>query len=363
MKKRYKYPLFFLMGLGAVVATFGAIAYRNFGDLPDPARFSHLPYYQNGVFASGVELFYKPDKITGKRGLFYGAPFSPNRPKNPLPMEKLSAQHFRQPENFAYYWLGHASAIVELDGKRLLIDPVFGNAAPVPFVMPRFQAAPIARKDVPKIDLVGITHDHYDHLEADSMRDFAKRDMRFLVPLGVGARLQSWGVAADKITEIGWGESAQFDSIKFTAERTIHYSARTGRDRSKTLWAAYAIEGKNKKIFVAGDGGYGKQFAEYGKKYGGFDYALIEIDGGNLGWERTHMFPEQSVQAAQDLNAKILLPVHWGVFDMALNPWKQSISRADIAARQKGIPMHVPKMGERYTGEHYQRENWWENIE
>ena len=118
MKKRYKYPLFFLMGLGAVVATFGAIAYRNFGDLPDPARFSHLPYYQNGVFTSGVELFYKPDKITGKRGLFYGAPFSPNRPKNPLPMEKLSAQHFRQPENFAYYWLGHASAIVELDGRR-----------------------------------------------------------------------------------------------------------------------------------------------------------------------------------------------------------------------------------------------------
>ncbi len=185
MKKRNQYTLATLLTIILLVGAAGCSVYRNIGALPDETRFSHLPYYQNGVFVSPEALVFYPEKATGEGGWLAHKPYAP---KAPLPMVKLNQNSFGAAEDFAFYWLGHSSAILELGRQRILIDPVFDNAAPIalPFVVPRFQAAPIARKDLPPLDVVLITHDHYDHLEAETMRHLADKVPHFIVPLGVG---------------------------------------------------------------------------------------------------------------------------------------------------------------------------------
>lgn len=208
--------------------------------------------------------------------------------------------------------------------------------------------------------MVLITHDHYDHLEAATMRELAQKAKRFIVPLGVGARLQSWGVPKEKITELGWGEAIQVGAVKLTAETAIHYSSRWFNDRDKTLWASYVLQSPQYQIFWSGDSGYGKHFAEIGEKYQFFDFAFIEIDAANPGWPNTHMFAEQAVQTAKDLKANTFIPIHWGVFDLGGMPWDYSIKRVTQSSQQQQVTLHTPKIGEKYQPEHYQFEAWWQ---
>lgn len=349
--------------LTLLLGAFGYHVYRNIGALPDETRFARLPYYRNGQFHNLYdELVFYPEKATGKGGWLRNNDYVP---KQALPMVGLAKADFSAPEPFAYYWLGHSSAIMELNRQRIIIDPVFDNAAPInlSFIVPRIQAAPIKREQLPAVDVVLITHDHYDHLEAKTMRYLADKAPHFIVPLGVGARLQSWGVPADKITELGWGDSVQLNGIVYTAETALHYSRRANSDRDKTLWVSYVLEGADQRIYWGADSGYGKHFREIGRKYAGFDLAFMEIDAANPGWPNTHMFPEQAVQATIDVGAKRMLPIHWGVFSLGRNPWDESIKRAWITAQQKGVVMDVPKMGEKYTPETHRQENWWEKVQ
>lgn len=361
MRKLFIRLLKFLIILILLALGLFAYIYAQLGDTPkDTARFEHLSYFRDGRFISPRELPYWPDKMTGETGWFgYGSP-SPNAPKQPLPTVRLTQKDFAEPEVLAYYWLGHASAILEFNRQRILIDPVFGNASPVPFTVPRYQPAPIEAEQLPKIDVVLITHDHYDHLETSTIRYLADKAAHFITPLGLGSRLQSWGVPAEKITELGWSESVERNGIKYTAERSNHYSSRWFTDRNKTLWAAYVVEGAGKRLFWSCDGGYGEQFAEFGKKYNGFDAAFVEIDAANPGWPYTHMFPEQAVQAVQDLQAKMFLPIHWGVFDLGVHPWDESIKKAAKTADEKGIPLVAPKLGEKYLFDKPDMPRWWE---
>ncbi|QIW15727.1 multidrug transporter [Pasteurellaceae bacterium RH1A] len=362
MKKWLKYSLSTLgvVGLGLGIAAYSV--YQNIGDLPDGKRFEHLPYYQNGQFQSPEPLVFYADKVTGEGSW---VPHKPYAPKSPLPVVNLDKNSFGSPEDLAYYWLGHSSAILELNKQRILIDPVFDNAAPIalPFLVPRFQPAPLARQDLPALDVVIITHDHYDHLETATMRYLADKVPHFVTPLGVGARLQSWGVPADKITELGWGESITLAGVTYTAEPAVHYSSRWRDDRDKTLWASFVFEGAGKRLFWSGDSGYGKHFSQLGQKYGSFDLAFMEIDAANPGWPNTHMFPDQAVQASLDLNAKTMLPIHWGVFNLGKNPWDQSIKLAVQTAQTKQLRLDVPKQGEKYQPEIYQFDPWWEGVE
>lgn len=348
--------------LGIVVALLAILAfmvYRNIGHLPDESRFDDLPYYKNGEFVNiyTADLPYFPEQATGK-GSFIR--YDGYAPKGRLPMNVLKTDDFGTPSDFAYYWLGHASAVMELGGVRLLIDPVFDNANPInaPLIAPRFQEAPIARADLPPIDVVLISHDHYDHLEATTMRYLADKAKRFVVPLGVGARLQSWGVPSDKITELGWSDKTDMGGITITAETAQHYTSRWLNDRNKTLWVSYVLEGANKRLYWSGDTGYGGHFADIGKKYGSFDIAFLEIDAANAGWPKTHMFAHDSVQASLDLNAKRMVPMHWGVFSLGRNPWYTSIETAVATAQDKGVAIDVPKMGEKYT-DGFTGDVWW----
>ena len=359
-KTFFKFTLATLGILALIVAILGVMLYRNLGALPDESRFTHLPYYKNGQFVNLYtdDLPYYPDKATGKGGFIRHDGYTPN---GRLPMILLDKNSFRQPENFAYYWLGHATAILELDGQRFLTDPVFDNANPLnlPLIAPRFQEAPISRENLPDIDVVLISHDHYDHLEATTIRHLADKAKRFIAPLGVGARLQSWGVPSEKITELGWGESTMVGTIKLTAEPTQHYSSRWINDRNKTLWASFVLEG-SKRLYWSGDTGYAQHFSDIGKKYGGFDIAFMEIDAANAGWPKTHMFAHQSVQATLDLNAKKMVPMHWGVFSLGRNPWYESIDNAVKSAKEYNLPIDVPKMGEKYA-DGFVNDNWWED--
>ncbi|MDR3220526.1 MAG: MBL fold metallo-hydrolase [Candidatus Accumulibacter sp.] len=333
----------------------------------DEAAYRHLTYFREGRFQSPEEVPHYPDRETGPGPSGWSRFLLPNRnaPEFPLRQVALTASSFpANPAGLAVYWLGHASLIIEFEGKRLAVDPVFGNAAPAPGIVRRFGDAPIDRDDLPALDYVLITHDHYDHLEYATMRALRKRAAtRFIVPLGVGAHLREWGIPSDRISEIGWGEAFEQNGLAVASERTIHFSGRTFGNRNATLWTSYAIKGRKYRLFVCGDSGYGGHFKEAGAKHGPFDLAFIEIDGWNPGWPKTHMFPEEVIRAYRDLNARALLPVHWGVFDLARHPWDESIGMiADLASQAGDVVLLTPLMGEKLVPGETATGAWWKNA-
>lgn len=350
-----------------LIASIAQHVLSEMGSIPSADKrnrlYGHLSYYNTELseFVSPDEVTYFPERTTGGTsgfGRFFSK--SPNAPKKQLPTVKLTKDDFPAvPSDYALYWLGHSSAIIELDGLRILIDPVLQNAAPFPGIVDRYVESPIKREELPDVDIVLISHDHYDHLEARTMKYLKDRDTRFIVPLGVGARLQSWDVPREKITEMAWSDSINISSVRIAALPTVHYSGRTGRDRNQTLWAAYAIKGNAKNIFWSGDTGYGEHIREIAQTYGPFDLACIEIDGWNDGWPNTHLYPHEAVQVAYEMGATLMLPTHWGVFDLALHQWNESIQMAVDAANDHQVHVITPMMGQRIVPGETETKKWW----
>ncbi|MDR2688703.1 MAG: MBL fold metallo-hydrolase [Azoarcus sp.] len=357
----------------AVVAALAAVAgchlLQVFGDTPsaeEMAAYDERPYFKDGLFQSPEALPRFPERITGPgpAGWLRFISPNPNAPDMPLPKVALDKSSFAAtPADFAAYWLGHSSLIIELEGKRLLVDPVFGNAAPVPGIVRRFGDAPLEREQLPALDYVLITHDHYDHLEYATMRALRNDSVHFVVPLGVGAHLRKWGIAAHRIHEIGWGEVYSAGGLTIASERTIHYSGRTFGTRNRSLWTSYALKGQRLRVFISGDSGYGEHFKDIGEKHGPFDLAFIEIDGWNPGWPKTHMFPEEVIRVYHDIGARAFVPVHWGVFDLARHPWDESIRLiADLSARAGDVNLLTPLMGEKLIPGETKTNAWWERA-
>jgi L-ascorbate metabolism protein UlaG (beta-lactamase superfamily) len=337
--------------------------FREFGHSPVSEvleQYKNLPYFVNGRFRGAEDLPFYPERVRG--GGAGWARFilpNPHSPVSPLPKVGLDRSSFAVvPSDFAAYWLGHSALIIEMDGKRLLLDPVFGNAAPVPGIVRRYDAPPLQREDLPPLDYVLITHDHYDHLERSTMQALSNKT-RFIVPLGVDRHLVGWGIPVDRITALGWGESYPQQSLVITAEPTVHFSGRTLADRDTTLWVSYVIKGHNHCVFISGDTGYGAHLKDTGKKHGPFDAAFIEIDGWNPGWPKTHLFPEDVIRAYQDVRAKSLIPVHWGVFDLALHPWDESITMLAALAKAGNVQLQTPLRGEKFIPGETQTHEWW----
>jgi L-ascorbate metabolism protein UlaG (beta-lactamase superfamily) len=367
----------FLRGAGvmgaaslAALAAGGCHVLRALGETPSAesvARYEKLPYYRDGQFQSPEPLSYYPERSTGNgpSGWSRFALPNPNAPKTPPPRILLDRSSFAAtPADLAVYWLGHSSLIVELEGRRLLVDPVFGNAAPVSGVVRRFVDSPLPREELPPLDYVLITHDHYDHLEYATMRALADANVRFVAPLGVGTHLRKWGIASGRIDELGWGEAHRAGDLTIAAERTIHFSGRTFDTRNKSLWAGYALKGRRSRIFVSGDTGYGGHFRDIGARHGPFDLAFIEIDAWNPGWPNTHLFPEEAIRAWRDVRARALMPVHWGVFDLARHPWDESIRLiADLAAQAGDVKLLTPRMGEKLVPGESMTSAWWETAD
>ncbi|MRI00478.1 hypothetical protein GH721_08005 [Kriegella sp. EG-1] len=282
-----------------------------------------------------------------------------------IPVEKLPIDFF---DNFSdsltrLTWFGHSALLLEIDGKKLFLDPMLGSV-PAPHSSlgsKRFNdTLPMAIDDLPNLDAVLISHDHYDHLDYGSIKKLNHKVGHFYVPIGLGAHLRSWGVADDKITEMDWWEKADFFGITLVATPARHFSGRGIFDRFSTLWCSWVIKGKTKNIFFGGDSGYDTTFSEIGSKFGPFDFAMLECGQYNEQWAQIHMMPEETVQASVDLNSKLLMPIHWGAFKLGLHPWEEPVERATKKAAELNVQLTTPKIGESIIlGEVVPHSKWW----
>lgn len=247
-----------------------------------------------------------------------------------------------------FIWLGHSTILLSVDGKTILIDPIFSDhAAPVPIAAKRFQPPAIALDQLPPIDHIIISHDHYDHLDMETVKHFIGKDVAFLTPTGVGAHLRHWGVDADKITELDWWQDAEIKGITFAATPSQHFSGRIGFvNNNKTLWASWVIQGQNQSVFFSGDSGYDTHYKDIGLKYGPFDIVFMENGQYNEGWRAVHNLPEEAILGFQELGGRYLVPVHWGMFNLSVHNWYDPPNEITRRAKAANINLITPRLGQ-----------------
>jgi len=286
-------------------------------------------------------------------------------PEEKLPEVKPDLEKFLSASNeLKVIWFGHSTFLLNMSGKIILVDPVFsGSAAPVSFMVKRFQKPVLSLNELPQIDYIVISHDHYDHLDMESIKFFKHKSAKFVTPLGVGSHLQKWGIEKGRITEFDWWEEREFDGITFVATPAQHFSGRDGFHENQTLWASWVIKNFEHNIYFSGDSGYDTHFKDIGEKYGPFDLAFIENGQYNEKWKAVHMLPEEAAQAYFDLKAKRYFPVHWGMFELSFHSWFEPIVKIDKLARERGIDLVTPLLGEVISvNEKLRTSSWWKNI-
>ncbi len=283
-------------------------------------------------------------------------------PQQPLPHQK--GPWSVGDTSFHWVWFGHSTLLFQKNGLNLLLDPVFSErASPFQFAGSKHYRGTdnFGLGDLPEINYVLITHDHYDHLDYHSIHQLAKKPaIRFIVPLGVGSHLRRWGIAAERITEMDWWQDIQLPGdLRLMMTPARHFSGR-GFIRNKTLWASFSFLWPDQKVFASGDSGYGPHFKEIGDKLGPFDLALLENGQYNVDWPQIHMMPEECWQAGLDLQASFIQPIHWGKFTLALHPWSEPVERLLQAAGLADSSFLSPVAGQHNRLNHdFPRERWW----
>jgi len=290
-------------------------------------------------------------------------------PPSSIPVIAISPERFKtRPESgLRSIWLGHASVLLELDGVRLLIDPMFSErASPVSFAGPkRFHPPPVLLSALQNIDAVVISHDHYDHLDMPSIQHLASRAAHFYVPLGIGAHLRRWGVPEDQITDMDWWESTSVGNLQIVCTPSQHYSGRDLTDYKATLWSSWAIIGPEHRVFHSGDTGFSDHFSQIADRFGPFDLNILKVGayGPSNFWKDIHIDPEQAVEAHGILGGKRMLPVHWATFNMAFHDWDEPIKRTLKAAEEGGAEVVTPRVGQVVSaGKSFQSDRWWEGV-
>lgn len=286
------------------------------------------------------------------------------RPKSPIPVVARRREDYDvAPESgLRATWMGHASSLVEIDGHRLLLDPVWSaRCSPVSILGPkRFHPPPIALNALPVLDAVIISHDHYDHLDFATVRELATHDVTFIVPTGVGAHLRLWGVSANKIITLDWGEHTTIGSLTITALPARHFSGRWIGDRNKTQWASWTIIGNRHRVYYSGDSGYFPGFVDIGRDCGPFDLSIIAMGAYATAWPDVHLNPEEALTVHREVRGKVLLPVHWGTFQLAMHSWFEPADRMIAAAAETDDVVVIPKPGEFVEPSRLEgRTPWW----
>ncbi|WP_086597036.1 MBL fold metallo-hydrolase [Hymenobacter crusticola] len=289
-----------------------------------------------------------------------------HRPKDSVPSFALPSVstdlHTLPASQPTIVWFGHSSYFIKSADTTILVDPVFsGNAAPVPGFSKSFPGTDVYGVDnMPPIDYLFISHDHYDHLDYKTITRLLPKVKRVYTALGVGAHLESWGMPADRITELDWWEQLILvPGLQLTATPARHFSGR-GLTRGKTLWSSFVLKLHGYTLFLGGDSGYGPHIREIGEKCGPFDLAILECGQYGKDWPNIHMFPEEVVQAAQELRTKMLLPVHWAKFALASHSWDEPIRRLMKKAEQDNLAVTTPRIGEPMVlGTSYPQAAWW----
>lgn len=288
-------------------------------------------------------------------------------PALPLPVLPLDKTAFLRESPFAkMVWYGHSVLLLRLNGQTILIDPMLGaNASPIgPVTTRRFSENTLELiDDFPEIDLLMLTHDHYDHLDYDSIQKLKGKTKQYFVALGVKRHLVRWGIDPTIITEFDWWDQVDFKGIQIHFTPSRHFSGRGLSDRSKSLWGGWVFKTAQQNLWFSGDGGYGQHFKEIGKKLGPFDFAWVECGQYNEHWHQIHMYPEEGIQAAMDAKATIAMPVHWAGFTLAPHHWKEPVERFVAVAKQVGMDYFVPALGEVVEPGRVTRNEWWEEVE
>jgi L-ascorbate metabolism protein UlaG (beta-lactamase superfamily) len=260
-------------------------------------------------------------------------------------------------------WVGHSSLLIEIDGLRILTDPMWSERASFSDVIgpKRFFPAPLALKDLPGLDAIIISHDHYDHLDRHAIPFFATSNVPFYCSLGVATYLQQWGIQKDRITEMNWMDTVTIaGKCNVTALPARHFSGRGLFNRFETLWSSFVIKTATHNIYFGADSGWFEGFHDIGEAYGPFDLTMLEVGAYNESWADIHMGPDNAVKAHLALKGKLLMPIHWGTFNLALHPWNEPVERLIKGAEQMNISVFIPKPGEptEVTGVGYSS-GWW----
>jgi L-ascorbate metabolism protein UlaG (beta-lactamase superfamily) len=287
-----------------------------------------------------------------------------------LPVEEVDPARFdRAPSTgLRVTWLGHSTLLIEIDGLRVLTDPVWGpRTSPLRWLGPaRWYPPLIALDELPAIDAVIISHDHYDHLDQPTIDAMKEWDTIFVAPLGVGAHLEYWGVPTDRIVELDWWERTRVGELELVATPARHASGRSLFDQNATLWAGYALLGPRHRVYFSGDTGLFPAMTEIGERFGPFDLTMIEAGAYGQSWPDWHIGPEQAVRAHQMVRGEVLLPIHWGLFNLAYHGWTEPIERTLVAAAAAGVDVAAPRPGQSFEPETLGpgglTERWWPDV-
>lgn len=318
--------------------------------------------YKNGKFYNENEfkMIYsnpKENKFTSQKKVI---------PTNSIPIAKPKFLDNPSLDVLNITWLGHSSTLIQMHGLNILIDPVFNYySSPVSFFGPkRFSKLPVEINDLPNIDIVVITHDHYDHLDYNTVKKIDNKVSKYVVPLGVDNHLKRWGVDDSKITNMAWWEEIDINGLTIGCTPARHYSRRSLNDSYNTLWASFVFIDEYYKVFNSGDTGFDTHFSKIYDKYGNFDLALVDSGQYDTRWKSTHMIPEESVEAGKMLKASLVMPIHWGAYQLANHPWDDPVERFVKAAEKQNINYITPKIGESIVyGSSYSNNKWWNTTE
>jgi L-ascorbate metabolism protein UlaG (beta-lactamase superfamily) len=354
LKKVILYLLSFLLLLGVVTILFLNID-PAFGGNPTTEQkefYQHSNNYVDGKFINEdpAELVINSSDNSSMNE-DSASEAEDRSPDGPIPVSAIDWDKIKS-ENDSLTWFGHSAFLLSIDNKMLLVDPMLSPiASPVSFAgIKRYEYSEDIMlrliDEMPPIDAVFITHDHYDHLDYQSIITLNSKVSHFFVPLGVGAHLVRWGIPEEKITELNWWEETEYQGLTVALTPARHFSGRDPFNIDTTLWGGWVVLGNNTRLYTSGDTGYDTHFKEIGKKYGPFDITLIEGGQYDPSWSDIHMIPEQSVQANLDVNGETMMLMHWGAFTLANHGWKEPVERALKEANKREISIIAPKIGE-----------------
>lgn len=330
--------------------------------------YKHFDNYVDGKFVNAVPTsLFMGSSDSSAASKESNANTKDRSPAAQIPVEPIDWNKIKG-EKDSLTWLGHSAFLISIDNKKILLDPMLGPiASPVSFAgVKRYKYSEDMMNiidEMPPIDAVFISHDHYDHLDYQSIMKLKSKVSHFFVPIGVSAHLIRWGIPKEKITELNWWDERSYRGLNVAFTPSRHFSGRGIFNSSTTLWGGWTIRGKNTRLYNSGDGGYGPHFKEIGKKYGPFDITLIEGAQYDKRWANVHMIPEQSVQANIDVNGKNMILMHWGAFTLANHGWKEPIERALKEAKKAKVNLIVPEIGETIlldSGLDIPISSWWD---
>ncbi|MEZ4459226.1 MAG: MBL fold metallo-hydrolase [bacterium] len=347
------------IGIGLVVA------WRAIGTGPDEARAARMqasPQWHDSVFTNPQPLW---NDISGSlTSMFDVSPVAV--PDGPMDVVQDTERQLTMPAPaLRVTWLGHSTTLIEIDGKRVLTDPIFGGSPfPIESLGPQRWYPPVVDlQTLRDVDVVTISHDHYDHLDEPTISKMKDWDVTFIVPLGVGAHLEYWGIPPERIVEMDWWDEHRVGNLRIVATPARHASGRQIFDQNRTLWAGYAFIGPTRRVMFSGDTGLFDEMSLIGERLGPFDVVMIEVGAYHAAWPDWHIGPEQAITGHKMLRGKVFMPIHWGLFSLAMHGWTEPIERVWVAANAAGVPFVAPRPGEVMDMDvPPQPQRWWPEV-